>query len=565
MGNEQSRLEENSEEYVQIPENNSEFTVEVQNGPVNLQCSPPVNAMQDHDQVDSMQITEQENISPSQKTIIISPITNGGVDIPPIPTDKSKFRLSISRSSTGPTIFQANSPEKVSMNGPTASQESPYNQIQNSTPVLLETTVTKDGIDSQSTLMDVQTPSIASATAGDSIVIATPNELETTSKPKEISFFDRIFKIDKKIQINEAPQVQAEENNEAGVNVEQNMAIPNVQQSYNIQMQNIDVCNQQTVQVDSSLPTPALETTNCQTILEDSQPAPLAEDHPVMSFFKTLVSPNKPIPKSEDELKNDADVKVVEEQAVATVTINSQQVAPEFVLTQDSEPNLQLQISAQASKDDGKTGKESTPRPRPFWRKSFKEDPSSSKIKENVVVEQPAASISVNSEETSPELILTQETNLMAPSVQQQITTQSLVSDGKAEKESTPWPKPFWKKVVVEPPVASITVTSEEASSELILTQNTNPTESSVQPQIPIQSSAIDGKTEESSPWPRPFWRKVAVEQPVASITVNSEASPELILTQDTNPAEPRVEQQIPTLYLDSDGQSEKESTPWPK
>eukprot|EP00079_Xenopus_tropicalis_P031061 XP_017944832.1 PREDICTED: breast carcinoma-amplified sequence 1 isoform X6 [Xenopus tropicalis] len=106
-----------------------------------------------------------------------------------------------------------------------------------------------------------------------------------------------------------------------------------------------------------------------------------------MSFFKTLVSPNKSVLKSEEESKKDSDDKskkgedlsssnkVVEEQPVA-VTVNSEQPSPEQILTQDTkptEPNVQPQITAPASKDEGKAAKESIARPRPFWRKASAE------------------------------------------------------------------------------------------------------------------------------------------------------------------------------------------------
>eukprot|EP00079_Xenopus_tropicalis_P031062 XP_017944833.1 PREDICTED: breast carcinoma-amplified sequence 1 isoform X7 [Xenopus tropicalis] len=70
-----------------------------------------------------------------------------------------------------------------------------------------------------------------------------------------------------------------------------------------------------------------------------------------MSFFKTLVSPNKSVLKSEEESKKDSDDKSKKGEDLSSSN----------------------KITAPASKDEGKAAKESIARPRPFWRKASAE------------------------------------------------------------------------------------------------------------------------------------------------------------------------------------------------
>ncbi|KAE8576237.1 hypothetical protein XENTR_v10004113 [Xenopus tropicalis] len=254
-----------------------------------------------------------------------------------------------------------------------------------------------------------------------------------------------------------------------------------------------------------------------------------------MSFFKTLVSPNKSVLKSEEESKKDSDDKskkgedlssgnkVVEEQPVA-VTVNSEQPSPEQILTQDTkptEPNVQPQITAPASKDEGKAAKESIARPRPFWRKSFKGDSPTTKQEENVEEEQSVAAVEINSVNAAPEQIVISNVNAAAPNVQTETPSQPSGTDGKAEKETPPErPKPFWRKsfkgdpavtkipenVEAVQPAVAVTVNSQNAAPQQPLTLETKPTAPIVEPEIPSGSAKAE---KESTPQrPLPFWRK---------------------------------------------------------
>ncbi|KAE8576234.1 hypothetical protein XENTR_v10004113 [Xenopus tropicalis] len=395
MGNVLSHEEGSEDEDVQVQEKQPEFAV--QNGSVPLQNSTLVKVIPSTDQVvlvDGKQVTRQKSIiSSSEKMIVFSPIANGGIDSkPPAPTAQSKFRLSISRPPSGRTIFQVNGLEGGKLETPGASEGPLITENQNDTPVVLETSVTKVQNQPPPSSFAINTALSPSApvTVEPPLAASVSSGLETPPKPKEISFFQRIFMPEKKVQIEEPSQPQLEENEEAGIMVKHNAGLQSMPVTNNPQAQNIDDFNQEAVKEFSSELAPNQGNNNSPTTLEASLPAPPPsppEVHPVMSFFKTLVSPNKSVLKSEEESKKDSDDKskkgedlssgnkVVEEQPVA-VTVNSEQPSPEQILTQDTkptEPNVQPQITAPASKDEGKAAKESIARPRPFWRKASAE------------------------------------------------------------------------------------------------------------------------------------------------------------------------------------------------
>ncbi|KAM4622643.1 breast carcinoma-amplified sequence 1 isoform 6-T6 [Discoglossus pictus] len=401
MGNELSTHEVAEDQNANVPGSDSESETEFQNEEITVASSPGVCSMPPTDRVDSKQTVQKENVTTtSQKTIVISPFSNGIEAKPPVPTAQSKYRVTISRPVPGRTTFQANGPNILSAEPVRISGNPPVIQVQKDTPVVLETVVTQQSSNGD---LNKAPPTI------------TPAEVQiesTPSKPKEINIFQRIFKPERKVQVEVPTQNQQEENQEPAIVVEQ---MPSVQSSIP-QVQNVDDCKPGAVQVQissevASQPAQEYKETNSQAI----QTTPTEEVHPVMSFFKTLVSPNKSVVKSEEEPKNEVDDKskkdeqqnvkqVVEEQAVVAVSVKSEQSAPVQILTQDtktSELNVQPQISEQ--KEDAKAAKESTPRVRPFWRKSFKGEPQPSKTEENSLKEEPQVIILTNNASAEPD------------------------------------------------------------------------------------------------------------------------------------------------------------------
>ncbi|XP_063315771.1 breast carcinoma-amplified sequence 1 [Pelobates fuscus] len=617
MGNEWSKTQVEEHQDGDLSENDSEVGVEIQNGPITQQTRPGVNAIKGTEQVDLKQPVQQDNIiTSSQKTIVFSPISNGNTSSQP--PAQSKLSMTISRPSTGRTTFQPNGPG-VGVEKPQVTLGDPLIiQASNVNPVVVQTN--SIGIQSQA----------PSSTGGASVSISEP-------KPKEISIFERLFKPEKKVQI-EVPV----QNEETGITVNNNMGLQSAPPNYDQPIQITDDSKQDSVLVLSS-DSPGLSTgediTDTQTASQSPPSTPQEEVHPIMSFFKTLVSSNKPVPKSEEEVKNepeekkkdngglrksptkkeksksfseqilDAEAKgskksdspksrtlsrlfrqksqkeepasgkkVSEEQAVVSVSVNAEKAVPEPILILDpipSESNVQSQITAQTQKDDGKAAKESAPRLRPFWRKSFKLDLQPTEVQENslkedlqtspntgnAVQDQVPVSVSVNTPQ-----ILTEDANLNA---QSQITVQASVDEGKTVKESSSRPVPFWRKSfkadpppiniqgndVQEPAVVSVSLNSEKSAPPQISIPVANP---NTQSQLTVQISPDEGNSvKEATLQPVPFWRKSfkaeppsvkiqanGVQEPaVVSFPVNVEKNaPELIVIQQTKPnAQPQI------------------------
>ncbi|MEE6506352.1 hypothetical protein FKM82_007638 [Ascaphus truei] len=371
MGNEMS-LYERADEGPNTAGSDSELATELQNGPASLQNSPPIHSMKGNDCVDAKEMVQRDKVTiSSQKTIVISPIANGNDHKPPVPAAKSRFRLSVSQPSPGRTTFRAIGPEEGS-------------EVPTEEPLMIQ------GQKDNKTIVGnkVQNPAPPSAPTDQPPTTSNSTGVEATpSKPKEISLFDRMFKPEKKVQVELPLEIQAEETQVPSVTVEQNAGLQSsVPRSYNL-AQDIEDCKQAAAQVQKSESTSIPATPDpkeTDTRSEASQTSPPAEEHPVMSFFKTLVSPNKSVPKSEEEPQTEADEKSKKDEQqcdnkvveVQEVNVKPEKAAPVPILTPDtksSEPNIQPQIPAQTAKDDAKAATEQTPRAKPFWRKASAE------------------------------------------------------------------------------------------------------------------------------------------------------------------------------------------------
>ncbi|KAM4031843.1 breast carcinoma-amplified sequence 1 isoform 4-T6 [Anomaloglossus baeobatrachus] len=564
MGNVVSSSEVEEEQEGPIKESNPEFAVEVKNGPVTLQSSPALNSAPGGNLVSSKQVVQQESmITSTQKTIVLSPISNGSVTNPHPPAAKSKFRLTISRPSPGRTSFQPNGQEDVKPE--IALQESPVVQTQLMAPIDPDSKAKENvgGIQNQAPTLVVTTPEASLPSAN-----LTEEEMATT-KPKEVSIFQRIFKIEK---MQSTPQPEVTINEPVVITVDQPAGLHSSPPSDDLQSESVEDYDQ-------------AASAEEQSASEDTQNTPPAELHPVMSFFKTLVTPNKSVSKSEEDVKTEGEnkkkenggirkssskkekhkstvqqaseteaknlkklespksgtlsrlfkqkskkdeqqtsgSKVVVEQSVVSVSVNSEKSSPEQVLIQDPKSSdVPTQITA--SEGEGKAAKESTSsRPKLFWRKSFKGEPQPNKIQENsfkgdpqprkiqdnVVVEQPTVSVSINVEKSAPEQVSTQDTKPLVSDSQQP-------GSETPQKEAAARSVPFWRKsfkadpppqkvsesVVVEQPVVSVSVNSEKSAPEQVLTLETKPLDSDT------QQTEREKPQKEAAARPGLFWRK---------------------------------------------------------
>ncbi|XP_069607019.1 breast carcinoma-amplified sequence 1 isoform X16 [Ranitomeya imitator] len=567
MGNAVSSSEFEEEQEEPIKESNPEFAVEVKNGPVTLQSSPVVTSGMN--QVSTKQVVQQESmITSSQKTIVLSPISNGSVTNPPPPAAKSKFRLTISRPSPGRTSFQPNGPEDVGSVKPEITlQESPVVQTHLMTPIGPDNAVKENvgGVQSQ-------TPSLVVTTPEASLFATNPTEEEMApTKPKEVSIFNRIFKIEK---MQSTPQPEVTINEPMLITVDQTAALQSSPPSDDFQLQSVDDYDQ-------------AASAEEQSASEETQNTPPAELHPVMSFFKTLVTPNKSLSKSEEEVKTEgadkkkenggfrksskkekhkssaqqtsemeaknlkksdspksgtlsrlfkqkskkdeqqtSGSKVVVEQSVVSVSVNSEKSPQEQVVIQDPKSSdVPTQITA--SEGESKAAKESTAsRPKLFWRKSFKGEPQTNKIQENGLEEQPALTVSAN---TTPEQISVQDIKLPDTNIQPQENEKPVVEPPsrsvpfwRKSFKGDPQPRKIQDNVVVEQPVVSVSINSEKSSPEQVLTPDTKPLESDV------QQPEGEKTQKEAGARSVPFWRKsFKADPPPLKVSENSSSESE--------------------------------------
>ncbi|XP_040292957.1 breast carcinoma-amplified sequence 1 isoform X4 [Bufo bufo] len=597
MGNEVSSSEVEEEQEESIKESNLEFAGEVQNGPVILQSSPALNSAPGVNHVSSKQVVQQENvIASSQKTIVVSPISNGSVTNPPPPAAKSKFRLTISRPSPGRTSFQPNGQGDVGPVKPEITlQESPVVQTQLMTPIGPDSMTVKEnfgGVQNQAP------PSVLTAEEASSSSTNSTEEEMASTKPQEVSIFHKIFKPEKKMQSTLPPVVTI--NQPMVITVDQNTVLQGSPPSNGLQSQSVEDDDQSASAEEQSI--------DSQESASEATPAEL---HPVMSFFKTLVTPNKSVLKSEEDVKTEGEVKKKEnggfrkssskkekhkstvhqtsdteaktlkksespksgtlsrlfkqkskkeeqntsgskdvlEKSVVSVSVNSEKSPPEQVLIQDPKSSdVPTQITA--SEEEGKAAKVSTaPRPKLFWRKSFKGDPQPRINQDNVVVEQPVVSVSVNSEKSPPEQVLTPDTKpLDTPEPESE----------KPQKEAAARPVPFWRKsfkadpppqkvpenVVVEQPVVYVSVNSEKSLPEQVLTPDAKPLD--FDPQQPQSGTP----QKETTARPLPFWRK--------SFKGDSQTPK---VQENSLPEEPQTVQLTPASSSEPEPQSSKSNT----
>ncbi|XP_071966763.1 breast carcinoma-amplified sequence 1 isoform X11 [Engystomops pustulosus] len=596
MGNEVSSSEV-EEEQEQIKESKPEFAVEVKNGPVTLQSSPTVHSAPISNQVSSQQVIQQENvITSSQKTIVLSPISNGSVANAPPTAAKSKFRLNISRPTPGRNSFRPNSEEDIGLVKPEVTlQGSPVIQTQLMTPIVSDSIIGKE------TVVSVQNPASVLSAEEASLSLTNPTE-EESEKPKEVSIFHKIFKPEKKMQSTVLPQVTV--NQPVIITMDQDTALQSSPPSTVLQSQSVD---------DYDQAVSAQE----QSTSDTTQNTPPAELHPVMSFFKTLVSPNKSVPKSEEEEKaeggdkkkenggyrkssskkekhqssvqhaSEIEAKTVKksespksgtlsrlfkqkskkeepltsgsnvelEKSIVSVSVKSEKSPPEQVLIQD----VPTQIAA--SEEEGKAAKESTTsRPKLFWRKSFKGEPQPKKIQENVVDVQVAQPVSVYS---TPEQFPVQDAISLDSNVQ-------VEENEKPMGEPSTRSVPFWRKsfkgdpqprkkqdnVVIEQPVVSVSVNSEKLTPEPVITPDTTSLDSYTQ-----QPESEKSKKEAASR-PLPFWRKSSSEpeaQSSKSSTGNKGVTPgskslENKRPEDGKTAKPKIMMFFKQLSVLGDG-----------
>lgn len=245
-------------------------------------------------------------------------------------------------------------------------------------------------------------------------------EAAAAPKPKQVNFFDKIFKLEKgkersqeqtptqkETRASDAPDGCSAVQEAAGSQRTSNGIPPGKE---------IDDCNRRDLRQDlASVNSLTAEQPAKAEVNQDSpQAAAAVDNHSVMSFFKTLVSPSKAETKSEPEDKaaketqQTTNTKSTEQQPVSSVKSDknvpsSQELQTAKQNTKAPEPAAQQQAAAtEAPKEVTKEKASSTPMPlsKLFWKKNTSEE---AEIISNEKADASSEAVAPDKDEKSPE------------------------------------------------------------------------------------------------------------------------------------------------------------------
>ncbi|KFO74550.1 Breast carcinoma-amplified sequence 1, partial [Cuculus canorus] len=208
---------------------------------------------------------------------------------------------------------------------------------------------------------------------------ATPEgEDVATSKPKQVTFFDRIFKLEKgkersKTQIDTQEERQTSDLLEGRITAKEAAGLQSTSNGNSAHLfQEIDACNQEDLRQDSAGVNSLTAEQSEKAEVKQNNPQPAAAvDNSVMSFLKTLVSPSKA------EAKSDPEDKSTEQQPLTSAKSDKNVPSPQEAQTtkqntKGAEPAAQPQaVATETPKEATKEKASSTPMPlsKLFWKK----------------------------------------------------------------------------------------------------------------------------------------------------------------------------------------------------
>ncbi|XP_061865005.1 breast carcinoma-amplified sequence 1 isoform X2 [Colius striatus] len=255
------------------------------------------------------------------------------------------------------------------------------------------------------------------------------------SKPKQVTFFDRIFKLEKgtersKRQIDTQEERQTPDLPDGQVTAQEAAGLQSTSNSVPLGKE-IDDCNQKDLQQESAgVNSLTAEQPEKAEVKQDNPHPAAAVDNSVMSFLKTLVSPSKAEAKSDSEDKGSKVEKG-----------HGGQPAPKT--TAESQTKGAKKKKAESPKLGHSTFSKL------FRHKAAKETQQTTNTKSPE--QQPVASVKVDKNVPSSQEPQTTKQNTKAPepAAQQQVATGEAFKEAAKEKTaSTPMPlsKLFWKK-----------------------------------------------------------------------------------------------------------------------
>lgn len=306
------------------------------------------------------------------------------------PSAKSRSVFAFSWSVPGRTEDPATDSSVGSAKLDVSSEAPGANKAPSDSPEVPAAAAREEGADKNLT----RAPPAASLSDIDLSASVTPEgEDAATSKPKQVTFFDRVFKLEKgkersKTQIDTQEERQASDPPDGRVSAKEAAGLQSTSGSVPPGKE-IDDCNRKDLQQDSAGVNglTAEQPEKAEVKQDNCQPA-AAVDNSVMSFLKTLVSPSKAEAKSDSEDKaaketqQTTNTKSTEQQPVTSVKSDknvpsSQEPQTTKQNTKAPEPAAQQQAAAtEAPKEVTKEKASSTPMPlsKLFWKKNALEE-----------------------------------------------------------------------------------------------------------------------------------------------------------------------------------------------
>uniref|UniRef100_F7A2J0 Brain enriched myelin associated protein 1 n=1 Tax=Callithrix jacchus TaxID=9483 RepID=F7A2J0_CALJA len=311
---------------------------------------------------------------------------------PEAPAAKSRFFLTLSRPVPGRTGDQATDSSLGSVRLDVSSNKAPANKDPSESWTL--PVAAGPGQDTDKTPGNAPAQDKVLCAAGDPTVL--PPEAggaggEAPSKPKDCSFFDKFFKLDKGQE--KAPGDSQQEAKRAEHQEK-------VDETPGLSGQSDDVPARKDIVDSKEKEGQEVETANCsvpgdpeglEIAKDDFQTTATAENtNPIMSFFKTLVSPNKA------ETKKDPEDTGAEKSPTTSADLKSDKASFTSQETQGAAKNskgcnpsghTQSVTTPETVKESTKekSGPTSLPLSKLFWKKSVKEDTVPTGAEENSV------------------------------------------------------------------------------------------------------------------------------------------------------------------------------------
>ncbi|XP_037667176.1 breast carcinoma-amplified sequence 1 isoform X6 [Choloepus didactylus] len=409
MGNQMSIPQRVEDQENELETDSSEVASEHEHGQNGMPVVISTHSVQHYDEVDLGISVKQDNVATSSpKTMEISAVVDAnGKNLgkgakPEAAAAKSRFFLMLSGPVPGRTRDQATDSSPGSVRLDVSSNKAPMNKAP-SESVALPVAAAPEHSPDKTPGQNPSEEAAFSATWGPAPL---PPE-SAPAKPKDPSFFDRLFKLDK---AREKAPIDSQQESKGGERPDEADAVPGLSRQPDDGPAEKDIgdSKEKGQEVTPSSPSVPEDPEELTITKENSQTTNIAENNnSIMSFFKTLVSPNKA------ETKRDPEDTGAEKSPATSADPKSdkanfipQETQGAAKNPKGCHPPGQTQSGAptETPKEGAKekTGPTSLPLGKLFWKKSIKEDSVPTGAEENVVCESPVEN--TKSEDIEPAL-----------------------------------------------------------------------------------------------------------------------------------------------------------------